>query len=173
MPIVWLLKLFGFKKAERVAGFDLIHALLDSSEKNKNKIFLLGSTDSVLSKISKNIKNEYPEIIISGTYSPPFSENIKNTDLIIEKINNSNADYVFVAFGCPKQENWMYENYKKINSLLIGVGGAFPLLAGTQIRAPKVIRSAGLEWLFRLAIEPRRLWKKIFKNKYSFHFLFD
>lgn len=159
MPLVKSLKLLYGIQQDRVAGMDVFPDLLQLAEKNDLRVYFFGTTDHMLEMISEKAKRQFPSLKIVGTFSPPFNKPI-NDESYIEKINNSNADMVFVALGCPKQEMWMATNSAKINSLLLGVGGAFPIYAETDKRAPAFMRNAGLEWVYRLAQEPRRLFKR-------------
>jgi len=153
----------------RVAGMDLIESLFERCEEDNLKIFLFGSTDDVLEKMTDKAKIEHPNLNLCGTLSPPFralSEDEKRD--ITNTINEQNPDFVFVSLGCPKQERWMAEHRGKINSCMIGLGGAFPVYAGTVSRSPDWMQRNGLEWLYRLYKEPRRLWKRYFYTNTKF-----
>lgn len=157
----------------RVAGMDLIESLFERSEQDNLKIFLFGSTDKVLNQIQQNAKIEFPNLNIVGAISPPFRVlNHDEKTAIVEQINSQNPDFVFVALGCPKQENWMAEHKGKIHSCMIGLGGAFPVYAGFVPRAPEWMQRNGLEWFFRLYKEPRRLWKRYSYTNSKFVVLF-
>ena len=147
---------------------DFMPALLEESEKRGGKIFLYGSTPSILEKLTRNIQTLFPSIQIVGAISPPFRELLASeTAEHIDQINNSKANFVLVALGCPKQETWMAQNHSKINAVLLGVGGAFPVIAGVQKRSPKLMQNLSLEWLYRLKQEPRRLFKRyLYTNVY-------
>ena len=164
----WLYK----KKQERIAGMDFLPAILQQSKKVNAKIFLYGSTEEVLKKLIKKIESDYPDLIVAGAISPPFrqmseAENQRH----INEINNSGAHMVLVALGCPKQEKWMANHHQQINAILLGLGGAFPVMAGTQRRSPMWMQKAGLEWLYRLLQEPRRLFKRYLYTNTLFIFL--
>lgn len=163
VPLVWELnRLNKEKKAERVDGPNLMNEICKES---KSKIFLLGSTVETLSALEEKLISEHPNINLVGKYSPPFKElDCQDNNIIINKINECKADIVFVSLGCPKQEIWMLNNYKKVNSILIGVGAAFDYRIGNLKRAPKTIQNLGMEWLFRLLQDPRRLWKRYLIN---------
>jgi N-acetylglucosaminyldiphosphoundecaprenol N-acetyl-beta-D-mannosaminyltransferase len=161
VPLVKSVQFLFNKKIERVAGMDMMPALIEECEKKSIPIFFYGTTDEILNAIKERVKLENPSLKIAGMFSPPFkklSEEEKKQH--IEMINNSAAGVVFVALGCPKQELWMAENYTFINAPLLGVGGAFPVYAGIQKRAPKWIRKLSLEWLFRFFQDPIRLFKR-------------
>lgn len=161
MPLVWMLKLLGAKQAQRVAGMDIFQAVCKQAEANQISIFLLGSSAEVLDKISQRLKTEFPMIKIAGTESPPFRPLGSSVDMeLVQTINASGARILFVALGCPKQELWMAQHRDKIQSVMIGVGGVFPVYAGMLKETPKFMQNSGLEWLFRLFQEPQRLWKR-------------
>lgn len=163
MPLIPSLKLLYGLDQERVSGMDLLPDLIAEAEKKKLSIFFYGSTSDVLNKISARIKREHPALSIAGAYSPPFRDLSEDEEgEIVERINNSGANIVMVALGCPKQEFWMARHKGKINAVMIGLGGAFPVYAGVQKRAPVWMQKSSLEWLFRLCQEPRRLFKRYF-----------
>lgn len=160
-PVSLLMRIGGYKEAKRIAGPDFISDLCSYNFSKKISIFLLGSTKSVLFKLKKNLNSTYKNINICGFYSPPFDKHdkkeIKKINLLI---NSKRPDFVFVGMGCPKQEIWMANNKSKINSILIGFGAAFDFHANEKKRAPVILRKFCLEWLFRFAQEPKRLWKR-------------
>lgn len=161
IPLVWMLKLMGAKQAQRVAGMDILLATCERAAQAQISIFLLGSTPDVLGRIHQRLIKEFPRLKIAGMNSPSFGSIDPTADTnTIQIINTSGAGIVFVALGCPKQELWMAKHQDKIQAVTIGVGAVFPVYAGTLKHAPKFIRSAGFEWLFRLIQEPRRLWKR-------------
>jgi len=155
-------RLYGYPLKKRVCGPDLMAKFLEFSQKRGYSHFFYGSTEKVLQKLEQNIRKTYPKIRIVGKFSPPFrnltSEEKAN---IIEMINHSKTDVLWVGLGCPKQQLWMYENRDKIHvPIMLGVGAAFDFLANTKPRAPKWMQDKGLEWLFRLTREPQRLWSR-------------
>lgn len=164
-------KLYG-KKIDRIAGMDMLPDLIAASNKEKLSVFLYGSTEEVLSKIKAKISTNYPAVKLVGAVSPPFRKPTEQEELNdISQINNSGANLVFVALGCPKQEKWMAKHSKKINAVLLGVGGAFPVFGEEQKRAPKWVRNNGLEWFYRLTQDPKRLFKRYFYTNSKFLFL--
>jgi len=160
-PLTWALKfLYGIKQS-RVAGMDLLPDLLSAAEKKCIPVFFYGGTDTMQNATKNYLASNYPNLKIAGMYSPPFRPLNEAEEMeILNKINNSGARLVFVALGCPKQEKWMASVKGKINSVMIGIGGALPVLIGMQRRAPKWMQKAGLEWFFRLYLEPSRLFKR-------------
>jgi N-acetylglucosaminyldiphosphoundecaprenol N-acetyl-beta-D-mannosaminyltransferase len=165
MACRWLHK----RKQERISGMDFMPALLQKAHELKARIFLYGSTEDVLKKIEERIRADFPQAVFAGAISPPFrtltDEEIKAH---ISQINGSDAHFVLVALGCPKQEKWMAKNYSGINAVLLGLGGAFPVTAGVQKRAPVWMQKMALEWLFRLIQEPRRMFKRYFYTNLYF-----
>lgn len=171
-PLAIACNLLYKKKQERIAGMDFMPALLTEIGKHKATVFLYGSTNGVLDQLSAKIKTLYPAVTVVGKISPSFSnESDLETAEHIKVINASKAQFVLVALGCPKQEIWMAKNFRSLNAVLLGVGGAFPVLAGIQKRSPKVMQSLSLEWLFRLRQEPRRLFKRYLYTNISFIYL--
>ncbi|PGK31199.1 WecB/TagA/CpsF family glycosyltransferase [Priestia megaterium] len=174
MPLVWALKLYGVKDAERVDGPNLMQHLLMEGAKNKQyKIFLYGNTEECISDLKSVINTQYKGVQVVGSYSPPFRELEKREKQdVIDSINSTDANLVFVSLGCPKQELWMYEMSGKIDATMIGVGAAFDFLTNRIKRPPLFFQKIGMEWFFRLLSEPRRLWKRYFYNNSMFLFLF-
>ena len=162
----------------RICGMDILPDLLKQAEAQSKSVYFYGTTDELLSSITQKAKREFPLLRISGQYSPPFrnlTESEKSS--IINQIRFTSPDLVFVSLGCPKQEKWMAENRDKIGACLLGVGQAFKVYAGEEKRLPKWMRNLSLEWLYRLYLEPQRLWKRyLVTNSYflilSIGFLF-
>ncbi len=164
MPLVQSLKLLFKLKQERIAGMDFMPDIIQASESKNLRIFFFGSSESTLDAIRKRVEEKYPKAQVVGYLSPSFSQPI-NQQRYNSIINESGANIVFVALGCPKQEAWMADNSKNINAVLLGVGGAFPVFAGHVKRAPQLMQKLSLEWLFRLCQEPVRLFKRyLFTN---------
>lgn len=167
-PLCWAIKLFHQQKQERVAGMDMMPKLLAEAEQQQLRVYFYGSKPEVLANICQRAKQEYPYLQLVGYHSPPFRPLQEDETLEdIKAINQSKADLIFVALGCPKQEKWMAKYSKQVNGVMLGVGAAFPVYAQLQSRAPKWMQHAGLEWLFRLVQEPKRLWKRyLITNSY-------
>jgi len=160
-PLTWALKLLYGIKQDRVAGMDILPALLDRAEKSKLPVFIYGGTGSLLERTGEYIRQHYPGLLVSGMYSPPFHEPTPEEESrVIEQINNAAPGIVFTVLGCPKQEKWMASMQGRIHSVMIGIGGALSVLVGIQKRAPKWMQDASLEWFFRFCLEPRRLFKR-------------
>ncbi|MGB7413597.1 MAG: WecB/TagA/CpsF family glycosyltransferase [Thermosynechococcaceae cyanobacterium] len=160
-PLVWMMKTMGALQQDRVAGMDIFTALCQAAPREKVSIFLLGSQSDILGRMQARLKTEFPDLDIAGVEPLPFRPMTPAEDsALIERVNASGAGIVFLALGCPKQEAWIDCHRDKIQSVMIGLGGVFPVYAGIQKRAPGWIRSSGLEWLYRLMQEPTRLWKR-------------
>jgi len=172
MPLAKAMKLLYGVQQDRVAGMDLMPSLMKVCETENKSIFLYGSTQEVIDKIVDKSKVEFPLLSLEA-FSPPFRE--LSTDEkkdIVDMINDENYDFVFVALGCPKQERWMSEHKGKIKSCMIGLGGALEVYAEVKDRAPKWIQDYSLEWLYRLAQDPKRLWKRYLYTNNKFILLF-
>ena len=173
MTLVKAIKLKYKRQIERVAGMDMMPTLINKCEQEGIKVFFFGTTDSLLNTIRQRVETENPSLKVAGYFSPPFKTlTEEEKQMHREKIIDSGADLVFVALGCPKQEKWMAENSPYLDAVLLGVGGAFPIYAKEQKRAPEWIRNINLEWSFRLIQDPRRLFKRYFYTNSKFMFLF-
>ena len=163
-PLVMMLRRLGILHQNQVAGMDVFEHLCDLAEKAGISVYFLGSTPEILDKMKQRIDREYPILKVAGMKSIPFMSvdeicASKDRDLI-EEVNRSGAGIVFVCLGCPKQEVWMSQYQGSINGVMIGVGAVFAMYAGLTPRAPHLIQHAGMEWLYRLVQEPRRLWHR-------------
>jgi exopolysaccharide biosynthesis WecB/TagA/CpsF family protein len=161
-PLVWMSKWLGAPLPERLAGSDLVPLLLDLAVKNGHRVFFLGGRDEVVAIAEEKIKERWPDLQIAGMYSPPFAPMDKMDHAgICRRIRESNADMLFVSFGCPKQEKWLAMNFRDAGvPVAIGVGATIDFLAGAVNRAPVWMRKTGLEWLYRVLQEPRRLARR-------------
>ncbi|MFM2061644.1 MAG: hypothetical protein RLZZ507_1314 [Cyanobacteriota bacterium] len=161
MPLVWMLKLMGAGTQNRVAGVDILLSLCKLAPLRDINLFFLGSDVVILEKMRKNLERVFPNVKIAGMEPLPFRPlTLQEDEEIIKKINDSGAGIVLVALGCPKQEYWMNQHKGKIQAVMIGLGGAFPVLAESHKRAPYWIRHLGGEWFYRLIQEPLRLFSR-------------
>lgn len=160
-PLTWALRLLKGVRQERVAGMDLLPDLLKLAEEKKIPVYFYGGQQETLDRTQTYLKERFPLLSIAGLYSPPFRQ-LSNAEEenVIENINRSGARMVFVALGCPKQEKWMSSMQGRVHALMIGVGGALPVMIGAQKRAPGWMQKGGLEWVYRLLQEPRRLFSR-------------
>jgi len=173
-PIFWAQKLLGYKDAQQVRGQDIMNALCEESNQGELKIGLYGgSSNDVLNQVIRSLTKTYPNISIVYSYSPPFRALTVAEDIqIIKDINSAKVDVLFVGIGCPKQERWMAEHKESLNCVMLGVGAAFDFICGSKKHAPRWMQKVGLEWLFRLVSEPKRLWKRYLKQnpRFIYHF---
>ena len=160
-PVAWALRRAGFAKQQRINGPDLMWRYLAIAERIGQTVYFYGSTEATLEKLRQRLACHFPNLRIAGTLSPAFRELSAEEDQgHVNAINQSGAHVVFVGLGCPKQEAWMAQHRSRVHAVMIGVGAAFDYHAGTLRRAPVWMQKAGLEWLHRLASEPRRLAKR-------------
>lgn len=160
-PVAWAMRRFGFPAQERINGPDLMWHYLQQAESLQQVVFFYGSTNATLDALQARLLQQFPRLQIGGMHSPPFRA-LQAQELAadIAMINASGAHVVFVGLGCPKQEKWMAAQRGKIAAVMIGVGAAFDYHAGTVRRAPPWCQRHGLEWLYRLCVEPRRLLRR-------------
>ncbi len=159
----------GFPKMERTTGPDYMKEILKISAEEGYRHYFYGSTKGTLEKLQKALAEDYQGVQIVGMFSPPFRPLSKEEDeKIIQMINDSNPDFVWVGLGAPKQERWMAEHQGKIKGFMIGVGAAFDYEAGNIERAPVKMQKANLEWLYRLIQEPKRLFRRYFYTNTKF-----
>lgn len=168
-PVAWAMRRQGFDKQQRINGPDLMWRYLAIAERIGQTVYFYGSTEATLDKLRTRLAQQFPNLRIAGTLSPAFRELTAEEDQAhVDAINQSGAHVVFVGLGCPKQEAWMAQHRGRIQAVMIGVGAAFDYHAGTIKRAPSWMQKAGLEWLHRLASEPRRLAKRYFQTNTVF-----
>lgn len=172
-PIYWALRLLGYFNVDHLPGYFVTDEICKLANKKDYRIGIYGSTTEVQKKFIKNIKKKYKNIKFTYLFSPPFRKlSIKEIKNIQKEINKSKVDILFVALGAPKQEIWMYDNYKKINCVSIGIGAAIDFISGNKKLAPKLMEFLGLAWLFRLISEPRRLFLRYLVTNSLFIYFF-
>ncbi|MBB5350796.1 N-acetylglucosaminyldiphosphoundecaprenol N-acetyl-beta-D-mannosaminyltransferase [Haloferula luteola] len=181
MPLVWSIN-FQLPEEERlndrVYGPTLMLETLKAAERTKGyRHFLLGGSPRTLEKLEKRFAREFPETALVGSYSPPFGEwDEEEFERIQEAIWSSGANLVWVCFGCPKQELWIAQNKDRlVPAIYFGIGAAFAFHAGEVSQAPAFLQKRGLEWAYRIAKEPRRLFRRYFVHNslYIFYSLLD
>jgi N-acetylglucosaminyldiphosphoundecaprenol N-acetyl-beta-D-mannosaminyltransferase len=162
MPLVWLGRLRGFPLRRRVYGPELMMTFCQETASKGCRHFFFGGTPGLPERLSENLRQLIPELQIAGTFSPPFGRVTPEEDeATVAMINAASPDVVWVGLSEIKQDIWMYEHRGELNvPVLVGIGAAFDFLAGTKRQAPEWMRENGLEWLFRLLQEPRRLWRR-------------
>jgi N-acetylglucosaminyldiphosphoundecaprenol N-acetyl-beta-D-mannosaminyltransferase len=161
MPVVWMLRRLGFPTQPRLDGPDLMWRYCAEAARRGERIFLYGNTPATLAALEQRLRQAFPSLALVGSISPPFRElSAEEDERIVQRIERSGAQVVFVSLGCPKQERWMHAHLGRIHAVMVGVGAAFDFHAGTVRRAPRWMQASGLEWLHRLCAEPRRLWRR-------------
>jgi N-acetylglucosaminyldiphosphoundecaprenol N-acetyl-beta-D-mannosaminyltransferase len=170
MPLVWLLRLAGYSDAGRVYGPDLMLLLLERSVSQGFTHFLYGATEETLAQLQTKLTKRFPGLRVVGRLAPPFRKLTPTEDReIVAAINAATADFVWVGLSTPKQEIWMAEHRSQLNAkVLLGVGAAFDFHAGRRRQAPSWMQRSGLEWLYRLCQEPRRLGRRYLYNNPRF-----
>ena len=162
-PVVWAMNALGGQLTNRVYGPDLMAKFCERSALTGARMFLYGGRNQgALVQLALNLRRRFPGLQVVGGYSPPFRTlSEEEIDAVVAEINHARADVVWVGIGVPKQEKWMAALRDRLDApVLVGVGAAFDFHAGLVPQAPAWMQSAGLEWLFRLSKEPRRLWKR-------------
>ena len=160
-PVAWLMRKLGHTHQQSINSPDLMWKYCEQAQYLDESVFFYGGSENTLALLQDKLLAAFPTLKIAGTLSPPFRTlTAEEEQANIDTINASGAGTVWVSLGCPKQEFWMAEHRGKINAVMIGVGAAFDYHAGTLKRAPLWMQNYGLEWFYRLATEPRRLWKR-------------
>ena len=173
MPLVWGLRSLGARTAERVYGPDLTKRLLERAATDGIPIALYGGAAGVPEELERWIGANYPAAKVVYRASPPFRPLTPEEDAeAVRAIERAAPGVVLVGLGCPKQEEWMARHRGQIDAVMVGVGAAFDFLIGRKRQAPRWMQSAGLEWLFRLVTEPRRLWRRYLRQNPRFVVLF-
>jgi N-acetylglucosaminyldiphosphoundecaprenol N-acetyl-beta-D-mannosaminyltransferase len=167
VPVVWATKLFGTPLPGRVNGTDLMYRLLERANEKRYRVFFFGAKEEVLGQVLEVVRKDYPGVQIAGFqhgYFTPAEE-----PSVVEKIRIAEPDILLIAFGTPKKELWVKRYFSAMGVPVIhGVGGSFDVLAGVIPRAPLWMQKAGLEWLFRLCQEPRRMWRRYLATNTQF-----
>ena len=162
MPIVWLGRSQGNKDVQRTYGPDLLLMLCDVGQAQGWRHFFYGGTENVCDRLVKRLRSKFPNMIVAGTMAPPFTPQTERiSSEVVSAINAQRPDILWVGLGAPKQDYWIALNREVLNApVVIGIGAAFDFHAGVKPQAPRWMQRSGLEWLFRLCHEPRRLWKR-------------
>lgn len=160
-PLVWAMNSLGYNLKKRIRGPDLMLAIVDQGRALGVKHYLFGGRPGSCVKMIDHLTKLFPGVEFSGFEEPPFRfQTVEEERASIEKIKNSGAHIVWVGIGSPKQEKWMAKNHEEIPCILVGVGAAFDFFSGRVRQAPVWVRNHGLEWLYRFAREPKRLFRK-------------
>jgi N-acetylglucosaminyldiphosphoundecaprenol N-acetyl-beta-D-mannosaminyltransferase len=166
MPLVWLCRLRHPGRVDRVYGPDLLLSYCARSAATGCRHFFYGGAPGVPEALAARLGARFPGLVIAGVYSPPFRQlALSEDEEIVRRINEAAPDIVWVGLSTPKQERWMHEHLGRLNApALIGIGAAFDFVSGRKRQAPRWMQRSGLEWTFRLASEPRRLWRRYLLN---------
>ncbi len=172
VPLVWAMRSMGAKGQDRVRGPSLMRDMLDQGRAHGITHYLYGGSPGTLQKLQEVIAREYPGAQIVGAESPPFRplEAISPEEWreVAESINRSGAHFVWIGLGAPKQERWIWEQRNSVKGIMFAIGAAFDLIPGVVPEAPAVLQAIGMEWAYRLAKEPRRLWRRYLFNNPAF-----
>ena len=172
MPMVWVGKIKGHREMDRVYGPDLMLLVCEFTRDKNYTHFFYGGAEGVALELKQKLEARFPGIKIAGTYTPPFRPlNAQEEADLVRRVNDKKPDIIWVGLSTPKQEKFMAQYGGKFDAtLLFGVGAAFDFHAGRVRQAPRWMQRSGLEWLFRLWCEPRRLWRRYFRNNPLFAF---
>jgi exopolysaccharide biosynthesis WecB/TagA/CpsF family protein/anti-anti-sigma factor len=176
MPIIWTSRLLGTPLKERVTGADLVPRLAETAARKGKSIYFLGGQGDVGIRAARLVQERFPDLKIAGADSPfvhiegeALSAETGRDQKVVERINRSGADILLIGFGNPKQEVWFDRNRHRLQvPVSIGIGGTYEFIVGSVTRAPNWMQKAGLEWLFRITQDPKRLWKRYFVGFFKF-----
>ena len=170
MPMVWLSRQAGHQSAGRVYGPDLMESVFAWTQQSGHTHFFYGGNTGVAEELKAKLEQRYPGIRIVGTFTPPFRPlNPDELAALAKQVREVQPDFFWVGLSTPKQERFMAEHMAKLDAkIMIGVGAAFDFHAGRVRQAPRWIQRSGFEWLYRLCAEPRRLWRRYFRNNPRF-----
>ena len=162
MPVVWLAQCHGCKDIARTYGPDLMLEVCNHGQDRGLRHFFYGGAEDTLQKLQQKLLAAYPRLRIVGSYAPPYKSEVWREDQkVLDLINSSKADIVWIGLGSPKQDFWMQLHRPLLNApVIVGAGAAFDFCSGSKPQAPRWMQARGLEWFFRLCCEPRRLWKR-------------
>jgi N-acetylglucosaminyldiphosphoundecaprenol N-acetyl-beta-D-mannosaminyltransferase len=168
-PLVWYCRAAGLHAARQARGLDVMLAACATAEKDGTRVGLYGGTSEALHLVRRRLVEAYPGLDIVYSYSPPFRElTPPEDDAVTAAIAAAGVGILFVALGCPKQERWMLAHRERLAAVMLGIGAAVDFVAGNVPSAPRWMQVAGLEWAFRLAHEPRRLWRRYARSNARF-----
>jgi N-acetylglucosaminyldiphosphoundecaprenol N-acetyl-beta-D-mannosaminyltransferase len=174
MPLVWAARFFGTPLRGKISGSDLFMEICRVAASRKFRLFFLGGNPGDAERAKENLTRQNPGLLVVGCYCPPFGFETDELEKrkIVEAIKSADPDVLFVGLGAPKQEKWIYQFYQQVGvPVTIGVGVSFSFAAGTIKRAPIWMQKRGLEWFWRLMIEPRRLWRRYLVDDMKFFWL--
>jgi len=159
MGVIWSWRALGRRLPERIAGIDLMVELIAAAAEDGRSVYLLGARQEVLDRLAEVLRRDHPRLIIAGSHHGFFDESAHPA--IVAAINESGADLLFIGMPSPFKEQWAADHLDAVGAdLVMGVGGSFDVVAGFVPRAPALLQRTGFEWAWRLACEPRRMWKR-------------
>jgi len=176
MPIIWTSRMLGSPLKERVTGADLVPRIAEAAARKGKSIYFLGGQGDVGSRAAQLLQAQFPNLSVAGADSPYVriegealtGEAVKDQE-VVERINRSGADILLIGFGNPKQEVWFERNRSRLRvPVSIGIGGTYEFIVGSVARAPRWMQKVGLEWIFRITQDPKRLWKRYFVGFFKF-----
>ncbi len=168
-PLAWVLRARGFTDAYHVRGQDLVLAVCETAEARRVNVGMYGTTEEALETAVRHLLERFPRLNIVFSYAPPFCTlSLQEDRRVIDAISTSGAQVLFVATGCPKQEKWMAAHRGSLRAVMIGAGAAIDMIGDRQPVAPRWMQASGLEWIFRLASDPARLWRRYTKHNLRF-----
>jgi N-acetylglucosaminyldiphosphoundecaprenol N-acetyl-beta-D-mannosaminyltransferase len=168
-PLVWACRRAGVADALQCRGLDLLHAVCERAARRDLAVGLYGATARVNAIVRTRLETLHPGLRVTYAWSPPFRDLSTEEDAaVVAEIAAAGVQVLFVSLGCPKQEKWMLSHRGRLRCVTVGVGAAFDMVAGDLRIAPRWIQVAGLEWAFRLALEPRRLWRRYARHNLRF-----
>jgi N-acetylglucosaminyldiphosphoundecaprenol N-acetyl-beta-D-mannosaminyltransferase len=169
VPVKWASRWLGLGKQRRVCGPDLAIKLCEMAAQEGIPVGFYGSTPQVVDALLRNVATRFPTLHVPFRHSPPFRLlTAEEDDRIVRQIDEAGVRILFVGLGCPNQEQWMAAHRGRISATMLGVGYAFDILAGTSTRAPVWLQNIGMEWCFRLVLDPRHLWRRYLKHNPRF-----
>jgi N-acetylglucosaminyldiphosphoundecaprenol N-acetyl-beta-D-mannosaminyltransferase len=169
VPVIWTSRQLGLRNQSRVFGPELTIKLCEMAAREGIPVGFYGGTPEVACELRSRVTDRFPTLRVAYSYSPPFRALTSEEDSrVCDEINRSRVRILFVGLGCPKQERWMGEHRGRVRATIIGVGWAFEILAGRSKAAPTWIQKIGMEWFYRLAHDPRRLWRRHLKHNPRF-----
>jgi N-acetylglucosaminyldiphosphoundecaprenol N-acetyl-beta-D-mannosaminyltransferase len=170
---VLVARLNGYKLRKKDTGPELLNKFCEIAEEKQYCFYFYGDTEETLDRLLNRVNSDFPNIKVVGSHSPPFRMvTIEEDEAIVEEINLAKPDVLWVGLGMPKQEQWIYEHRTSLSvPVAVGAGAAFKFMSGTVDRAPTKVQNLGLEWLWRLVQEPKRVWRRVFIDAPQFVFL--
>lgn len=163
ISLIWTARHLGFPLKKRVSGPDLMEEFFKATSQKGYTNFFYGDTEETLEQLTEKLSADFPDLKVTGSYSPPFRSLTQEEDTkIVDIINQKKPDVLWIGLGLPKQERWIFEHRDKLDvSVVVGIGAAFKFLSGKVKRAPTWIGECGFEWLWRFVHEPRKLWRRV------------